>query len=400
MSDTGPVDRVEPTRGQDARSAAQEAQRTAKQRLSNILQNVRVEALENALENRAEEGVDFNPLAMSKKFKKLDERARSPKTQQSSSEKKEQEKATMQPNTTAKTAEKFQEKNEELQKRGLLNLLSMLDEGDSPEEILAKVLKSYPDEFLADEAFGFLKESTGSTTKLGKNIVLAQKLLQARYEREIAAGRNVNNDAKAFSKQNIGSSTNLRDLYRDVTGNPRTPVTLFEEFAQKYSFSQLKTVLSFMLHALGSDLRSKGPSISPAELHRLLSETKTMQAILGVYYFFSNRMGMIESLFQKEGLYMPRQIQFETLANLFVKLLMERYPSSDRILRLANSLGISKELLAQIIIFNQYRAAIRGVSPRLFRSIRHRQDLLMTLIETLEELEDALEEEEEEEEDE
>jgi hypothetical protein len=41
---------------------------------------------------------------------------------------------------------------------------------------------------------------------------------------------------------------------------------------------------------------------------------------------------------------------------------------------------------------------MRGVSPRLFKSEKHRQDLLTTVMEAISELDDLLEEEEEEEE--
>ena len=80
-----------------------------------------------------------------------------------------------------------------------------------------------------------------------------------------------------------------------------------------------------------------------------------------------------------------------------MKLLQERYPSPDKIIKLSFVLGISEEVAAQIVIFTQYRDALRHISPKLFKSERHRQDLLMTLIETLSDLEDELEDEEEEE---
>lgn len=48
---------------------------------------------------------------------------------------------------------------------------------------------------------------------------------------------------------------------------------------------------------------------------------------------------------------------------------------------------------AQIILYLQYRDAIRQVAPRLFRNEKHRQELLLSLIETLEELEEQEEKE-------
>lgn len=85
---------------------------------------------------------------------------------------------------------------------------------------------------------------------------------------------------------------------------------------------------------------------------------------------------------------------------MFSKYIQERYPSPDKALRLSTLLGVDSELVAQIIIFTQFRDGLRNVSPKLFRSNKHRQDLLMALIETISELDDLLEEEEDEDEDE
>jgi hypothetical protein len=80
-----------------------------------------------------------------------------------------------------------------------------------------------------------------------------------------------------------------------------------------------------------------------------------------------------------------------------MKLLQERYPSPDKILKIAFALGIAEELAAQVVIFTQYRDAMRHVSPKLFKSERHRQEMLMALMETLSDIEDELNDEEEEE---
>ena len=67
----------------------------------------------------------------------------------------------------------------------------------------------------------------------------------------------------------------------------------------------------------------------------------------------------------------------------------------DKVFQLALKLGISADVLAQIIIFNQMRDAVRGVAPKLYRNEQHRHDVLMSFIEALEELEEQIEEEDE-----
>lgn len=78
-----------------------------------------------------------------------------------------------------------------------------------------------------------------------------------------------------------------------------------------------------------------------------------------------------------------------------MRFLQERYPSVDKALLLSQQLGIADEELAQLIIYLQFRDAMRQVAPRLFRDEKHRQELLMCFMETLEDLEEELEEEEE-----
>lgn len=49
----------------------------------------------------------------------------------------------------------------------------------------------------------------------------------------------------------------------------------------------------------------------------------------------------------------------------------------------------------KIIIINKFRDAVKSVAPNhIYRSIQHRDDVFMAVIEALEDLEDKLEEEE------
>jgi type III secretion protein W len=297
-----------------------------------------------------------------------------------------------------KLAKTFEKKNPEMNHRALLGMKANIEEDDSAETIYEKVRKYYKDEYLADEAFQFLEEITNPNMKLGKNIRLARMLLNQRHQREVRAGRNINETAQEYAKTGVAAASSLRELYKDVTGTPKDPASLFDELNQSFDFNKIKPILDFLLHSLGKDMKSKGPSISKQELARLFTETRTMQAILGIYRFFYGRMDLIKQSFLREDLELPKKMTFELLAKIFTKYIQERYPSPDKLLPLADELGINEEMIGQIIIFTQYRDAIRGVSPKLFRSSKHRQDLLMSLIETISELDDQLEEEAEEEE--
>lgn len=296
-------------------------------------------------------------------------------------------------------AEQYERKNPELKAKVLSHLRELIKPGDTKEEILEKLKDFYPDPSLADEALEFLLETTEG--ELHNQVKEAKEEFLKNNEREIVAGRNISNEARAASEKGLGTPSNLRDLYRDITGNPRDSTTLFDELSTKYAYKELKKVLDFLLHSLGADMKSKGPSIARGELHRLLTETRSMQAILGVYRFFQGRMGLVEGLFSKGGLDLPKEMTFENLARAFMSLASERYPSQDKVLQQAKRLGIEDWILAKIIAFSQFRDSIRELAMnQIFRSLQHRDDLYMAILEALEDLEDAYEEEQEKEDDE
>src|SRR5262249_22188290 len=162
-----------------------------------------------------------------------------------------------------------------------------ISQRDTKEEILHKVLEMYPDYSLADEALDFLLQTTEGS--LAEEVRLAKEELNAQYGREVKAGRNIAEQSREFSKQGLGSPMGLRNLYREVTGNPRDANTLFNELTTKFNYDKMKTAIDFLLHSMGSDLKSKGPSIDRGELHRLLSETRKLQGILGIFRFFKSR---------------------------------------------------------------------------------------------------------------
>lgn len=382
-------DKVEGIKGPslDAEKLRMQAQEAKQAAAVNIKQQI---ASEESLTSYAELGEEFNPLAMGKDFRELDKRAKL-ESQQAMQSKDE----TQDPEVTQRIAKSYNEKNPELNARSLLVVRAFIKPSDSNEEILSKVRDAYPDVSLADETLDFLIETTPEGSALKAKLLSTKSQLNEVYGREVRAGKNINESALQFSKEGLGSPTALRDLYRDITGNPREPTTLYEELSAKFNFPNMKVVIDFILHSIGNDLKSKGPSIPPAELQRLFSEARTMQAILGVFRFFFQRMGLIQSEFSRAGLTMPNLINFQMLAKAFMKMIKERYPSSDRILMFAKMLGVSEEVAAKIILFTQYRDALRNVSPKLFKSDKHRQDLLMTLIETLSELEDELDAEDE-----
>jgi type III secretion protein W len=341
--------------------------------------------------------VAFNPVAMRNRFERLESRIK--KTGKEEVEKTgggdEDDFAILE---TQEVADQFEEKNPELSSASLMSLRNRVSKKTTFDQLLSEVLETFPDVALADESLDFLIST--SKPELAEKLKQVKEHLNTHYGREIRAGQNIMKGSQAFAKKELGSATSLRDLYRDITGNPREPSTLFAELATKYTFAKMKAVIAFVLHSLGQDLRSKGSSIEKGELHRLLSESRSMQAILGVYRYFQSRMSLIQNSFLKNELILPSRINFESLSKSFMKFILERYPSSDKLLQLLEQLGAHDDLVAEIILLTQMKDAVRLISPRLYRSDQHKQDILATFLDTLEDLEDELEEEDDDDDDE
>jgi type III secretion protein W len=388
MSEDLTPSRIQPTHMDASRAQAAAVQQAARGMV------IAQEESEVGFQSWVDEGA-FNITVMARRFEAL-ENKRKRTSREEESEKTERKEEVIQVQRLDEVSEQFSRKNPELQTRSLLLLRARIAQTDKREDILRKVLEMYPDYSLADEALDFLLMTTEGG--LASEVRAAKDELNALHGREVKAGKNIAEQAREFSQQGLGTPTGLRNLYREVTGNPRDSNTLFNELTTKFNFDKMKTVIDFLLHSMGGDLKSKGPSIDRGELHRLLSETRKLQGILGIFRFFKSRMDLISSAFDRQGLQVPMRITFEMLAKQFMKAVQERYPSADKILQLAAQLGLSEELLAQVIIFTQMRDALRQTAPKLFKSDQHRQDLLNAFIDAIEELDERLEEESEEEE--
>jgi hypothetical protein len=100
-------------------------------------------------------------------------------------------------------------------------------------------------------------------------------------------------------------------------------------------------------------------------------------------------------------------LSFEVLAKLFFTFTEERYPAAEKFKQAAARLvaPLSKDPLVsthlKIGVLTVMRNLVKEVAPtQLYRTLQHRDDLYLAIIEALEDLEDEVEELEEEREEE
>lgn len=372
-----------------------------------LLQGMQEVAEDNVTELQAEkvtsqkaflEGIEemVNPAAIARaSTRQKPIKARVPKAEKAKEAAEERRLAPI--DVLKEAAGRFQQRTRgELDEKLLLLLREYVQDQDSPDDILRKLEEMFAgaDPALLDEALDFLAETTQGG--LQEKVKQAKEILHKRFPRDINAGRNIGDAAAEAADQGLGSPTELRDLYRDVTNRLRDAPTLFDELSKKWPYSELKKVIKFLFSSLGGDLRSNGPSIPRGLLHNLVNEARALQAILGVYAFFKGRMGLMNKMFKQQGIPMPSQLGFEEMAKQFMALVNDRYPSEEKLLNTAQRLGVDKWVRAKIIVLMQLRDAIREVArERIYRSLQDRDKLYEAIILTLENLEDELQELEE-----
>ena len=203
---------------------------------------------------------------------------------------------------------------------------------------------------------------------------------------------------------------------RTIVYDPQDFWTKFNFYKEKgyhYMMKEFKAIFTF------SGKRFKDSRIPRGEMSRIIDETKTLQAILQVYRHFKRNTALAQNLFELNGDTLPPYINYETLSGTFVKLVEERYPSAEKALQIIAALlpellaeelayqenkktmsrsGKMRNIRGRIVLLTLMRDAIKEVSPtKVYRSLQHRDDLYLSIIEGLERLEDELEDLEEEE---
>jgi type III secretion protein W len=73
----------------------------------------------------------------------------------------------------------------------------------------------------------------------------------------------------------------------------------------------------------------------------------------------------------------------------FMSLASERYPSPEKVLQHGEHLGLGKDVEAKIITLSQFRDGVREMAKdKIYKSLQHRDDLYVAILDALEELED------------
>jgi type III secretion protein W len=274
------------------------------------------------------------------------------------------------------------------QQRSLRSIKDQITKFDSEEDIIQKVLENFQDPINAEAALEYLLRVVPDELK--EKVANAQKTFRKRFEKKLKASKNILQESLEFEKEGLGDAKELRDFYSDLTQDSKPPLEMFEELLKKFTYEKMKTAINFWLHALGADLNKKGSSIEKGELHKLIQEAKSFQAILGVYRFFAHKQRELIITLARNDQNATEEMNYQSLAKLFVRFLQEKYPSPEKVLFMKHDLHIESQLLAQEAVFNIMCSAIKNVSPKLYRNQKHQDEVMTCFLTALEAIDEVL----------
>lgn len=183
-----------------------------------------------------------------------------------------------------------------------------------------------------------LTNAVADSRSLIQQLQATKQVHNERHKQAIETGHEFIELADTVVKLREGKLTDLEkvstpealDRIRGMIFNPQELTTIFGYYQSKgYTFKEIRDEVRSILNYLGDEL--KVGDIEPAKLNALMKETRRSQAILQIFRHFNNRMKLIESLCEMQGVDIPPSITLDRLAIQFMKVVDDRYPEAKRI---------------------------------------------------------------------
>ena len=100
----------------------------------------------------------------------------------------------------------------------------------------------------------------------------------------IQAGLNVSTVAHRFSGEELGSTQNLRDLYRDVVFDCQEIGEAFQRIVKGHPGKTFDEAVRFLLNALGADLAAASQSVSRNRLKQIVNDMYQLKSLNSVHH--------------------------------------------------------------------------------------------------------------------
>jgi type III secretion protein W len=187
---------------------------------------------------------------------------------------------------------------------------------------------------------------------------------------EIRAGLNVTGVALEFSETGLGTAQELRDFYRDTVLQYEGLKETFDSIAKNFDMKDFMGAVHYLIKAVGNDLQSKGSSISPAELKRLLDDLYRVESLGNLY---CGCAGLIDTM--NRGFQVRVPLSPQDMLDGILALKDEKWLTETHVLKLVEKVGTS-DLEARIYFLRNMRELVRLMPLKLFSDEESRFNLV------------------------
>ncbi len=227
-------------------------------------------------------------------------------------------------------------------------------------QLLKEEFEDVSHQYAALEYLDELLSETGDAPELLEAVREARGELDEHHGPEIRAGLNVTGTAIRFEQ--LDGPQNLRDFYRETILAFEDVTEAHSSILARYGESNFDAAAEFLIHAVGDDLSSAGPSMEPRQLKATMDNLYMVQVARNVHV-------QLDGLFQKmadEFNLTPSTSSSQILSEL-LPLKDQRWVDGNKIDAITNRLGaLSHE--PKIYFLRELGGIVRDLPEKIYQS--------------------------------
>jgi type III secretion protein W len=242
----------------------------------------------------------------------------------------------------------------------------------------------------------------GGQSELVASLRDAADELMKEHGPEIRAGLNISQTANEFAKQGFGNVQGLRDFYRDTVLNFDNLDDTYRSISENrdlyicsvcgytckkrppevcpacgaggrdfiYNEAEMLNTVKFLVKAVGCDLQSRGPSISPVELKHVVDELYQLEVLGNVHKDCFNLLKNVQQQFE-----MRIESTAQDLMDQVMALRRESFVRGDDVIRDALPSDV-KEIVAKIYFLREFLNLIKKIPLKVYDELESREKII------------------------
>ncbi len=212
-----------------------------------------------------------------------------------------------------------------------------------------------------------LLSDSGEVPEVLAEIRELRSTLDQQHGSEIRAGLNVTGVAVRFEK--LDGPQNLRDFYRETVLAFDDVAVAHERILGRYGAAHFELAAEFLIHAVGEDLSSEGPSVDPRKLKATVDNLYAVQVARNVHNQLEDLIARVS-----EGFGVAPQVAASDLLSELLPLKDQRWVDASKVEAIANRLG-TQAIEPRIYFLQGIGSLIGSLPEKVFHSLEDRERL-------------------------